>query len=275
MLADELDVPYDEVTFDCAGVNHTAWFTTFQHGQTDLLPMIRRTMLERHVGAEAPGGRGPHASDYEGRNEKVRTDLMRLTGYFHTESSHHASEYWPWFRKTPETIISYIPTRWDFYAESAARSEHDWVEQILAEPLEPSIEYAALIIDSLVTGVSRTIYGNVRNGGVVSNLPHDACVEVACLADAVGVRPVHYGALPSACAALNAIQVNLHRLIVEAAFSGDADLVRTAVALDPLTGAVLTLPAIRELTDRMLDAETRWLPQFAPATATRHSTLQR
>lgn len=263
MLAEELDVPYGEVTFDCAGVNHTAWFTSFRARGADLLPAIRATMIERHLAEGADGGRGPHASTYEGSYERVRTELMRLTGYFHTESSHHASEYWPWFRKSPETTRAYVGERWD-YLENCLRYEPaGGDEEIVSGALEAGVEYAARIVDSLVTGSPRVVYGNVRNTGRISNLPHDACVEVACLADANGVRPVHYGALPAACAALNSVQVNVHRLVVEAGLSGDRELAHAAMALDPLTGALLTLPQIRELTERLFEAHARWLPQFA------------
>lgn len=263
MLAEELDVPYGEVTFDCAGVNHTAWFTSFRSREADLLPAIRETMTGRHLAEGAEGGRGPHASTYEGSYERVRTELMRLTGYFHTESSHHASEYWPWFRKSAETTRAYVGERWD-YLENCLRYEPEGGnEEILAGALKPGIEYAARIVDSLVTGTPRVVYGNVRNAGRISNLPHDACVEVACLADANGVRAVHYGALPPACAALNSVQVNVHRLVVEAGLSGDRELAHAAMALDPLTGALLTLPQIRELTERLFEAQAQWLPQFA------------
>jgi len=115
-----------------------------------------------------------------------------------------------------------------------------------------------------VTGEPRVVYANVRNGGSVENLPSDACVEVACAVDGNGVRPMRYGTLPAACAALNQTQIAVQRLTVEAAISGDRDLVHAAVALDPLTSAVQTLPNIHEMTDRMLDAQARWLPRFAP-----------
>jgi alpha-galactosidase len=106
------------------------------------------------------------------------------------------------------------------------------------------------------------VYGNVRNGGLVENLAADACVEVACVADKDGLRPLRYGSLPAACAALNNVQIASQRLTVEAAISGDRGLVHAAVALDPLTSAVVPLPRIHEMVDRMLEAEAPWLPQF-------------
>jgi alpha-galactosidase len=267
-LARELGLPYEEVTFDCAGVNHTAWFTTFRRGDEDLIPRIREVMRARHVDRSEP--LLPRSDDPYESIERVRTELMLLTGYFHTESSHHASEYWAWFRKTPALRDEYFDRRWDYLEVSRSADASDWNAQIVEEARRDGIrhggEFAAPIIDSMVTSTRRVVYGNVRNGGLIENLPADASVEVACDVDANGVRPIRYGSLPGACAALNLVQINVQRLAVEAAMTGDAELVHAAVALDPLTGAVLTLPQIHRMVDEMLEAEAPWLPQF-PAKA--------
>jgi alpha-galactosidase len=265
LLARELGIPYDEVTFDCAGVNHTAWFTTFRRGDEDLIPRIRELITARYLDETMP--LLPRSDDPYESVEKVRAELMRLTGYFHTESSHHASEYWAWFRKTPELVHTYLDREWNYLEVSRSSDASDWNRQIVEEARANGIrhggEFAAPIIDSLVTGAARTVYGNVRNDGLIDNLPSDACVEVACGVDGDGVHPIAYGSLPPACAALNQIQITVQRLAVEAAMAGDRDLVHAAVALDPLTSAVQTLPKIREMVDRMLEAEAPWLPRFA------------
>jgi alpha-galactosidase len=267
LLAREIGVPYDEVTFDCAGVNHTAWFTTFRRGEEDLLPGIRDVMRARHVDGTIP--LLPRSDDPYESIERVRTELMMLTGYFHTESSHHASEYWAWFRKTPETTRAYLDREWDYLticrSSDAGSSNERIIDEARSRGIRHGGEFAAPIIDSVVTGTRRTIFGNVRNDGLIDNLPAEACVEVACVVDGNGVRPVPYGSLPPACAALNQVQVNVQRLTVEAAMTGDRDLVHVAVALDPLTGAVQTLPRIHEMVERMLEAEAPWLPRFAGA----------
>jgi alpha-galactosidase len=264
MLARELNIPYEEITFDSAGVNHTAWFTTFRRGDEDLVPRIRQVMTERHLRAPTDGVGSDEL--YAGGSERVRTELMALTGYFHTESSHHASEYWSWFRKGPDLVHQYLPRRWDYYEICSAHSpDHnvdEFVEKSRGQGLSASQEYGAYIIDSMTTGARRVIYGNVLNQGLVSNLPGDCCVEVACLVDDLGLRPVRYGALPAACAALNNVQINVQRLVVRAALDGDRSLVYAAVALDPLTGALLTLDQIRQMVDRLFEVEQPWLGQF-------------
>jgi alpha-galactosidase len=269
LLARELGIPDDEVTFECAGVNHTAWFTTFRRGDEDLIPRIREVMRARHVDRTEP--LLPRSDDPYESIERVRAELMMLTGYFHTESSHHASEYWAWFRRTPELTREYLDREWNYLEICRSSDAVDDNAEIVDEARRIGIrhggEFAAPIIDSIVTGTPRVVYANVRNGGSIENLASDACVEVACAVDGNGIRPIRYGSLPPACAGLNQVQIAAQRLTVEAAMTGDRDLVHAAVALDPLTGAVQTLPRIHEMVDRMLEAEAMWLPRFAATPA--------
>ncbi len=264
LLARELGVPYEKITWDCAGVNHTAWFTTFRRGEQDLIPRIRSVMRARYIDGTEP--MLPRSDDPYESIERVRAELMELTGFFHTESSHHASEYWAWFRKTPELTSHYLDRHWDNLEISATVDKEQSDLQIVDEARREGVvhggELAAPIMDSIVTGTRRIVYVNVRNDGLITNLAPDACVEVACVADRAGVRPVRYGALPPACAALNEVQIAVQRLTVRAAMTGSRELVRAAVALDPLTSAMSTLPKIGEMTDKMLAAEAEWLPQF-------------
>lgn len=262
MLAKTLEVPYEEVAFRAAGINHQAWFLEFKRGDEDLLPRIRDVMTREHFGTP----KLPREGIYEGPgNDRVRSDIMRLTGYFHTESPHHASEYLPWFRKNPELADYYLPDRWDYYELCAAHDEEGQSEDMLAkseEGLKPSHEYGAFIIHSIETGTPRVIYGNVDNTELITNLPTGCCVEVPCLVDKNGIQPTHIGALPVAAAAINRTSINVQELSVEAAFSGDPSLVTAAVALDPLTASQCSLGQIREMTTRLFEAEAAWLPQF-------------
>lgn len=273
MLARTLDVPYEEVNFISAGINHQAWILSFCRGTEDLYPRLRATMRARNVRGRAAADlsldKGDHseaassASTYEGGNEQVRTAIMNTFGYFQTESSHHASEYLPYFRKDPQTVLEYIPERWDYYEICAAHDvQGDIDDQLenLKTTLAPSVEYGASIVNSTVTGVPSVVYGNVPNCGLISNLPDDACVEVPCLVDHNGVQPVAVGELPPQLAALNRSNIGLQALAVSAALTGDQEQVFQAVALDPLTSAILTLDDIHSMTEELLHAHADLLP---------------
>ncbi len=275
MLARTLGVPYEEVSYRCAGINHQSWILEFRHGQEDLYPRLHEVMGERHQrgrgAAQLAGDDGDHSeaaeevSSYEGGNEQVRTAIMAHFGKFQTESSHHASEYLPYFRKDAATVEEYIPQRWDYYEICAAHDEQGDIAGQLAkmkEQLTASVEYGAMIVNSLVTDTPSVVYGNTPNRGVlIENLPADACVEVPCLVDSRGVQPTAVGALPPQLAALNRTNINVQTLAVEAALHGDREHMFHAVALDPLTGAKLTLEEIRAMTDELVAAHGDMLPE--------------
>ena len=102
----------------------------------------------------------------------------------------------------------------------------------------------------------------MRNDGYITNLPRGCCVEVPIYVDRMGLHPTVVGDLPPQCAALNLTNVLVQQLTVEASFTGNPELVMQAVALDPLTSAVLTLKEIRDMTSEMLEAGRKFLPQF-------------
>ena len=271
MLAAQMGVPYDEVRYVAAGINHQAWFLEFKQGHVDLQLRLRKTMQERHlVGAKVSGllqDFGDHSggyqdSNYEGGQERVRSQVMDAFGYFHTESSHHASEYLPYFRKNPEMIQDFIPNRWDYYQiclqHNDAGLEH--LLERLKTKLEPSLEYGARIIHSIETNMPIVVSGNVENRNLIPNLPEGCCVEVPCLVDGNGVQPTAVGALPPQCAAVNRTNINVQELAVEAFLSSNAEHVYHAIMLDPLTSTLLKLEQIQSMVSELLTAQAQWLP---------------
>ncbi|MGI8486198.1 MAG: alpha-glucosidase/alpha-galactosidase [Thermomicrobiales bacterium] len=214
MLAEQIHERIEDVTFQTAGINHQAWFLKVQKGDEDLYPKLRETMIERNL---------EHA-DGEIPTEKVRTEIMDAFGYFHTESSPHASEYLPYFRKNEALIDQYVPARWgyDALAERQIVREADVsiVDALKAE-LKPSLKFGAWIINAMETGIPTVIHGNVPNHGLIDNLPEGSCVEVACLVDKNGIQPTRYGALPPQCAALNRTNIGVQELAVAAVITGD------------------------------------------------------
>ncbi|MEA2512248.1 MAG: alpha-galactosidase [Thermomicrobiales bacterium] len=259
MLAGWIGVPYEEVTYRCAGINHQAFFLEFRRDKEDLYPLIWEAIERPEVVGQEP----------------VRTDLMKHFGYFVTESSGHASEYVPYFRKTARTIDEELVPRFTDprnswyglgrtggYLQTCLGRLAEGEAEERAIPTERSHEYGSHIIEAIETNQPVTINGNVPNRGLISNLPDGCCVEVPCLVDANGTQPTVVGALPTQLAALNRTNVNVQELIVEAALTGRTDAVHHAVLLDPLTAAVCTLPQIHAMVDELLAAQAHWLPQF-------------
>jgi alpha-galactosidase len=249
MIAGLCGVPVEEVTYFGAGINHQTFLYRLEHGGESLYPKLDEA-IERNPDLL----------------RRVRVDMYRRLGYFPTESSEHSAEYTPWYMRHDSEIERLrIPV-----ADYVGRSEHgleeyDRVKRELAAgaPLyiERSWEYASLIINSMETGEPCVIYGNVRNTGLITNLPDGICVELPCLVDRTGVNPTYVGDVAPQCAALNRTFSNVCDLTVRAVLDGRIDHVRHAAMLDPNTAASLTLDGIDALVDELLDAYREQLPE--------------
>jgi alpha-galactosidase len=194
---------------------------------------------------------------------------MRSFGYFPCEGSRHHSEYYPYFRKSADALEHYHqdgPRSIDpeaGYERRNARWESEEMQATLSGEgeidLSPSNEFAATIINSVVTGRVSSIYANVKNGGLIPNLPADSIVEVPALVDHNGWQPCYFGELPPQCAALNAAHVSVQRVAVEAWKEGSRERAIQAIMLDPLTAAVCTLEQARAMADELLDSQPEHL----------------
>ncbi|MCX8052858.1 MAG: alpha-glucosidase/alpha-galactosidase [Armatimonadetes bacterium] len=260
LIAGYVGVPKDEIDFVAAGINHMAWFLKLEHKGKDLYPILRERF-------EKP--------EYY-INEKVRGEVFRHFGYFMTESTGHLSEYVPWFRKNKKALDLYCDQP-DFGGASGAYYKYCRMLDDKFKTTDPlsieskklekrSAEYCSYIIEAVETDRIFRLNGNVRNDAFITNLPNGCCVEVPIYVDATGLHPTAVGDLPPQCAALNMTNVIVQGLTVRAAIEADPELVMQAISLDPLTGAVLTLHEVREMTQEMFEAESKWLPQFAGKT---------
>jgi alpha-galactosidase len=249
-LAEYVGVPFEEVTFLGAGVNHQSFILRFERDGEDLYPALDAAI----------------EADPELRR-KVRVELYKRFGYFPTESSEHSAEYLPWLMRDDAALERFrVPVD-----EYVRRSEENLAlyAEIKAKlragegfEIERSVEYAPLIVHAMTTGQPQVIYGNVVNDGLIDNLPAGACVEVPCLVDRTGVRPTRIGALPAQCAALNRTFLNVVELTVQAALEGRRDHVHHAAMLDPNASGSLDLDTIRTICDELIEAHGDALPRL-------------
>ena len=257
LISGYVGVDKEEIDFLAAGINHMAWFLKLEKDGKDLYPIFRENI-------EKP--------EYY-INDKVRIETARHFGYFMTESTGHLSEYLYWFRKNRDLLDTYCDQP-AFGGESGAVYKFccDMVDKyakvdilsLESGELEPrSIDYCSRILEALETGKTFRFNGNIINRQrYISNLPREACVEVPIYVDKSGLHPTHVGKLPAQLAALNRSNVTLQLLAAEAAVTGDPELAFAAVAMDPLTSAVLGLKDTRDMVRELFEAEAQWLPHF-------------
>ena len=240
-----------------AGINHMAWLLTLEDADgKDLYPEIRRRACEILD--------NPHDNFYD----LVRFEYIRRLGYYCTESSEHNAEYNNLFIKSkyPELIEKYkIPL--DEYPRRCINQIADWKnskEEYLGGNITHSrtIEYASRIMESMVTDTPYQIGGNVINKGLITNLPAEACVEVPCLVNKLGIQPTHIGKLPPQLAAMNMTNINAQLLTIEAAVTKKKEHIYHAAMLDPHTSSELSIDDIVKMCDELIEAEKDWLPEY-------------
>ena len=255
-----LNIPKDEISYLCAGINHLAFYLKLEHNGEDLYPALRKITLENQAVYD---------------EDIVRNEMFLAMGYYVTESSGHFSEYSPWFRKREDTLQKYCyrGTSWNtgrtnFTIECREKRVTDYEEnrrKALAEPvdLKRGQEYASSIFNAIFGDHEMFKFnGNVRNYGLIDNLPVGACVEVPVLASQDGLQPMHVGAIPDCVLPLMCLSSQIEEMAVKAHFTGDRDLIYQAICYDPITSAVLDLREIRKMVDELFDFSKPYLPQF-------------
>lgn len=260
MLAKWIGAPMDEITYLCAGINHQAFYLDYRWKGKDAYPLISEAVKRPEIYKE----------------EIVRNEMFLHLDYYVTESSGHNSEYNPWFRKSPELIEKYCttgtgwnPGKYGYILDHYLQREITWKNEINewmnqeAIDLKRGNEYAANIFNAIFGDqIMYEFNGNVRNYGLIDNLPEGCCVEVPVLASKRGISPMHVGALPEHLALMINTSARCEELAVEAAITGDPRKVFHSICFDPLTSAVLSLSEIKKMVDEMMEINKDYLPQF-------------
>ncbi len=240
-----------------AGINHMAWLLEIKdkHGN-DLYPEIKKRIDAKLNDPEYPN--------------KVRLDYIKNFGYYCTESSEHNAEYNMFYIKSkyPHLIEKYnIPL--DEYPRRCIEQIEGWKKeysQMLQNGVkehERTIEYASRIMEAIVTNNAIQIGGNVLNsGGLIENLPYDACVEVPCLVNGRGIQGTYVGRLPVQLAAMNMTNINVQLLTIEAARTRKKEHIYQAAMLDPHTASELDIDTIKKMVDDLITAHGDYLPKY-------------
>ncbi|GHA34469.1 alpha-glucosidase/alpha-galactosidase [Devosia pacifica] len=265
-IAKVLGVENDELDYVCSGINHQTWYIDIRAKGRKIEKDELVAAFEKH----------PVYS----QQEKVRIDVLKRFGVYSTESNGHLSEYLPWYRKRPEEIGNWIDMSDWIHGETGgylrySTERRNWFETDFPKFLDQAgkplsehkrtSEHASHIIEALETGRVYRGHFNVRNNGIIRNLPSDAIIESTGFVDRFGLNMVEGIELPMACAATCSVSVSVQRMSVEAAMTGDLDMLKLAVLHDPLVGAICTPDEVWAMVDEMVVTQAKWLPQYADA----------
>lgn len=266
-VAEALGVERKDLDCMAAGINHQTWFTKVLHKGVDVTAKVPEAFRVH-----------PRFS----KIEKVRVDVAQRFGYYSTESSGHYSEYVPWYRKRPDDMKNWVDLSSWIQGESAGylracKEGRNWAIEdfpnlakqpaLVYDPNRRGEEHGSYIMESLETSRVYRGFFNLPNHGCITNLPYDAVIETLGFVDRLGIHMAHIGDIPDGCAAVCNASINMQRLGAKAAVTGDINLLRQAMLMDPLVGAVCNPAEVWQMVDELLVAQAKWLPQYKAAIA--------
>ena len=266
-LSNYLQVDESRISYWAAGINHMDWFLEYKVDGKDAYPKLFDISQTEEEIIKLADYEQDYASMGVRLVDLVRFKIMHNFGKYPSESPFHMSEYVPYFRKNEKAIKDLqVDNRWWFAHECAADEYFEEIKDMLKKDAhiscDKTFEYAPEIIHANITGKPFRANLNVKNTGLISNLPENSVVEVPCYTDSEGIHPCYVGELPYALAALNMTNINMHIGMAKAANEKKIKLIYDAVKMDPLTGAILTLDQIDEMVSEMIEVNSEYLTDF-------------
>lgn len=262
-IANYLEIPYEKMNYEAAGINHMNWITKLEMNGNDLYPGFREKVKKQGIF----GGTESGEEDIFAKLGATRLDIMNRVGYMVSESSDHFPEYVPFYLRDKELIKKYgiqiDREKKGFLKREKKHSELiEGVRNKKLPEMEVSVEYGPVMINSMVTDQPSTVYANVINNGLITNLPQACTVEVLSVVDRNGVHPCYYGELPTQLAAMCSMQIYVHKLAVQAILNRDRKYVYWALMMDPATHSILNIDQIEQLVDELIENEKDYLKGY-------------
>lgn len=258
----------DHFEMRIAGVNHFTWMLKAGFKGRDMLPEIREAF---HANARAERDQGYAKGRF---NNFITAQLADVFGAIPTCTG-HTKEYLPFYQgraainePIPPLAIFDCDER-DERTANMWQDVRDYVSGAKAMDDFHTIQrsdHATDIMHTMITEDGRNYFINRPNsdcvdggGKAVGNLPADAFLEMECVVDRKGPRPLPVGDFPMGLRALQTLILDVHELTVEAIVKRDRNLLIRALAIDPLVNSIATAEAvINELFSAQADALGDW-----------------
>ncbi|MGJ3242465.1 MAG: glycoside hydrolase family 4 [Opitutales bacterium] len=280
-LCDSLHLPYlkhnymkqigldpadiDDFDMKIAGVNHFTWMLSCTFRGEDMMPRIREKMISLS-GADADSGHSKARF-----NNTIAVQLWDIYGACPVCVG-HTKEYVPFYQGRG-TVPEAVPPLAIFDGdERKEKTDQHWVRlrawafgETDAESFHTDLgsDHATDIIQAIWNDSGRHFFVNTPNQGAVPNLPDDAFLELECRVDAQGVHPVPVGPFPLGLRSEQLRILDNHELIARGILERDTDLLRRALAVDPLTVSIGEADAVF---DALYEAENEVTGPYPPRT---------
>jgi alpha-galactosidase/6-phospho-beta-glucosidase family protein len=257
----------DEFDMRIAGVNHFTWMLKAELGGENVLHRIRDAFAALAAGEKDAGHSKARFNNY------ITAQLADVFGAIPTCTG-HTKEYLPYYQgraALPEATPPLAIFDSDERTEVTAEMWEDVNGYVTgSKPIsefhdKTGSDVATEIILSIVTDDRRTHFINRPNGDCttggrpVGNLPGDAFLEMECVVDADGPKPLPVGDFPFGLRGLQMQILDVHEVTVEAIVHRDKALLTRALAMDPLVNSIATANAV---VDDVFEAEAEVLGEW-------------
>ena len=252
-IADRLKAKKDDIYIDYLGLNHLSWVTGVTYKGKEVMKELLENKESRQLLANVPEVEGAEAL-----LEKIGAIPSPYLNYYYFEQAMKDEEKQSSENEgTRAEVVMKLES--ELFQKYNDISQSDKPTQLEKRGGSLYSEAAISLIDSLQKE-SRDIHVlNVRNMGVIPELPIDCVVEVNCLVGKNGIRPIGDGKLPAHGLSLIK-QIKTYELnAIKAALSGSRADLFEAMLCHPLIRSASHLESLME---EMLDANEEFLPQF-------------
>lgn len=255
-----------------AGVNHFTWLIEAElNGQN--------VMREIH---EAIRAKGMTEKEDAGAKSLLNARISaRLADFFGAipVCTAHTKEYLPYWQGYGVHVNEEpAPPLKLFEHEKRTRVTESMWEDVAAftsgkKPVSEFLEkgtsdHATDVIQAIWNDSGEHYYVNVPNNGAVSNLPDTALLELECIADRRGPRPIPAPAMPCGLVSLQHRILETHELTVEGYLRKDPRLLVRALAIDPIVNSLVTAEAVfADLVEAQKDVLPAWLTEGSRGSA--------
>jgi 6-phospho-beta-glucosidase len=241
-----LDIEPERIVIDQVGLNHLSWVRSVWVDGEDALPDL---IAER----------GDELAEHVDLPRQLIEELGALPSYYLHYFYKHDEVLAEQLEGTPRaaTVAEIERELLEMYRDPALAEKPALLEQRGGAYYS---EAAIGLVASLVSGDGQVHVVDVRNDGTIDGLADDDVVEIPAKIDAAGASPLPQPLVAPELLGLIQHVAAYERLAAEAARSGDPVVARKALLTHPL---IAQYANAAELVDRLLEAGSEHLPQFA------------
>lgn len=256
-------IPPERTTVRIAGINHNTLLMEYLIDGQDRYPLLREKAreLKKKISSMQAGSADMRARIFA-------LCLFEILGYFPTAPA-HCMMYWAHDECMEEMVslmLEYYKARDE--GNEKRRGELELVARgdLPLDTLEDPRAFGGYMCDlpihimaSIAGNLGHEIIVNVPNDGSITNLPQGSIVEIPAIIDAAGAHPLCMGKLPKCILGLTLHLIQWQELTVDAALSGDKNLLFQALLACPY---VHSKRNAEKVFNDLLKAHAPYMPQF-------------